>query len=113
MVDIPCLPKKNPVKEESVDYFKTFTLSIFCLFNLTRQDAADIISCLEYIDKSYSQTIDVVEFADAFCPNSKAAFISLWKKTSVGYQLKFYGFMYIITMKKAMTNIAISILVFI
>jgi hypothetical protein len=63
-----------------VKYFRVKTLGIFSLFHVPKIDTAVLLACLEYLDKDFSQQINLSSFAEVFCPTWKETFQALWKR---------------------------------
>lgn len=71
---------KNVEEVERVGYYRAKNLSIFSLFNVGKRDTASLIGCMEFVDREYSQKVNVVQFSEIFCPKWKCCFQVLWRK---------------------------------
>jgi hypothetical protein len=71
---------KEVEEVKRIGYYRAKHLSIFSLLNVGNRDAAELIACMEFVDKEYSQKVNVVQFSEIFCPKWKSCFQALWKK---------------------------------
>lgn len=63
-----------------VNHIRSTTLSICSLFSLSRAEVADLSSCLETVDSTFSKHVNIFQFCELFCPRWKQTFKYLFSQ---------------------------------
>ena len=71
-------------KSSKVQYYRSKTVALYCLFGISKTDSASLTKILEKVDSGYTQVIDVRKFAFLFCGTYQECIMFLWMKFNIG-----------------------------